>query len=78
MRQDPFPDPGPDGEHPDRSPLPPAAEGDGPAAMRESAARRAARRGADLRHDTDRLSDLTERDQAPGFALTPSRSGSRR
>jgi hypothetical protein len=31
MRQDPFPDPGPDGEKPDHSPLPPAAEGDGPA-----------------------------------------------
>jgi hypothetical protein len=31
MRQDPFPDPGPDGEKPDCSPLPPAAEGDGPA-----------------------------------------------
>ena len=31
MPQDPFPDPGPDGEKPDRSPLPPAAEGDGPA-----------------------------------------------
>ena len=29
MPQDPFPDPGPDGEEPDGSPLPPAAEGDG-------------------------------------------------
>jgi len=32
MPPDLFPDPGPDGEKPDRSPLPPAAEGDGPAA----------------------------------------------
>jgi hypothetical protein len=31
MPQHPFPDPGPDHEEPDRSPLPPAAEGDGPA-----------------------------------------------
>src|SRR5580693_2049791 len=31
MPQHPFPDPGPDDEEPDRSPLPPAAEGDGPA-----------------------------------------------
>ena len=31
MPQHPFPDPGPDREEPDRSPLPPAAEGDGPA-----------------------------------------------
>jgi hypothetical protein len=31
MPQHPFPDPGPDNEEPDRSPLPPAAEGDGPA-----------------------------------------------
>src|SRR5260370_1579043 len=30
MPQHPFPDPGPDNEEPDRSPLPPAAEGDGP------------------------------------------------
>jgi hypothetical protein len=30
MPQQPFPDPGPDDEEPDRSPLPPAAEGDGP------------------------------------------------
>ena len=31
MPQHPFPDPGPDSEEPDRSPLPPVAEGDGPA-----------------------------------------------
>ena len=31
MPQHPFPDPGPDREEPDRSPLPPAAEEDGPA-----------------------------------------------
>jgi|HubBroStandDraft_4_1064222.scaffolds.fasta_scaffold822548_1 hypothetical protein len=31
MPQHPFPDPGPDNEEPDRSPLLPAAEGDGPA-----------------------------------------------
>ena len=31
MPQHPFPDPGPDSEEPDRSPPPPAAEGDGPA-----------------------------------------------
>src|SRR5260370_1730857 len=31
MPQHPFPDPGPDNEEPDRSPLPPVAEGDGPA-----------------------------------------------
>ena len=31
MPQHPFPDPGPDHEEPDRSPLSPAAEGDGPA-----------------------------------------------
>jgi hypothetical protein len=31
MPQHPFPDPGPDNEEPDRSPLPPAAEGNGPA-----------------------------------------------
>jgi hypothetical protein len=31
MPQHPFPDPGPGNEEPDRSPLPPAAEGDGPA-----------------------------------------------
>ncbi len=31
MPQHPFPDPGPDHEEPDRSPLPPAAEGDGAA-----------------------------------------------
>ena len=31
MPQHPFPDPGPDHEEPDRFPLPPAAEGDGPA-----------------------------------------------
>jgi hypothetical protein len=30
MPQDPFPDPGPDGEEPDSSPLPPAGEEDGP------------------------------------------------
>src|SRR5580693_4807307 len=30
MPQHPCPDPGPDNEEPDRSPLPPAAEGDGP------------------------------------------------
>ncbi len=30
MPQHPFPDPGPDGEEPDRSPLPPAAGEDGP------------------------------------------------
>ena len=30
MPQDPFPDPGPDGEEPGSSPLPPAAEEDGP------------------------------------------------
>jgi hypothetical protein len=30
MPQDPFPDPGPDGEEPDGFPLPPAAEEDGP------------------------------------------------
>ena len=30
MPQDPFPDPGPDSEEPDSSPLPPAAEEDGP------------------------------------------------
>jgi hypothetical protein len=31
MPQHPFPDPGPDNEEPDRSPLPSGAEGDGPA-----------------------------------------------
>jgi uncharacterized protein DUF222 len=31
MPQHPFPDPGPDSQEPDRSPLPPVAEGDGPA-----------------------------------------------
>jgi hypothetical protein len=31
MPQHPFPDPGPDDEEPDRSPMPTAAEGDGPA-----------------------------------------------
>jgi len=31
MPRHPFPDPGPDSEEPDRSPLPPVAEGDGPA-----------------------------------------------
>jgi hypothetical protein len=30
MPQHPFPDPGQDGEEPDGSPLPPAAEGTGP------------------------------------------------
>jgi hypothetical protein len=31
MPQHPFPDPGPDNQEPDRSPLSPVAEGDGPA-----------------------------------------------
>jgi len=30
MVQNPFPEPGPDGEEPEGSPLPPAAEGTGP------------------------------------------------
>ena len=35
MPQHPFPDPGPGGEEPDSSPLPPAAEEDGPEGERE-------------------------------------------